>query len=200
MTTNESGENANRIFIFTFSVAKETLLIRIWILGGFILINYWEIRTFSKIKVPIGTKKLELVPMKTCPKLKDPCWHSALASLIGMSKAHIWKGGQNESSFGHSGIFFTWRKEKMFWWICNCNWSRLIFGLVLYMVSQKQAEKLKSCKMKERWIKNDEEWWRMKDEWWRMMISNGQMNERTNGQTFAIVESLSRLKKSTLNM
>ena len=39
--------------------------------------NYWEIRTFSKIKVPIRTKKLELVPIKTCPKIKDPCRHSA---------------------------------------------------------------------------------------------------------------------------
>ena len=29
MTTNESGENANHIFIFTVSVAKVTLLIRI---------------------------------------------------------------------------------------------------------------------------------------------------------------------------
>ena len=85
MTTNESGENANRIFIFTFSVAKETLLIRIWILGGFILINYWEIRTFSKIKVPIGTKKLALVPIKTCPKIKDPCRHSGIQYWEGQS-------------------------------------------------------------------------------------------------------------------
>ena len=170
MTSNESGENTNCIFILHFQLQKWLYWLEFESLV--ILINFWEIRTFFKIKVPIRTKKLELVPMKTCPKLKDPCWHSALASLIGMSKAHIWKGGQNESSFGHSGIFFTWRKEKMFWWICNCNWSRLIFGLVLYRVSQKQAEKLKSCKMKERWIKNDEEWWRMKDEWWRMMISS----------------------------
>ena len=70
------GENANRIFIFIFSISKVPFLIRIWILGGIILINYWEIRTFSKIKVPIGTKKLELVPIKTCPKIKDPCRHS----------------------------------------------------------------------------------------------------------------------------
>ena len=40
--------------------------------------NYWEIRTFSKIKVPIRTKKLELVPIKTCPKIKDPCRHYGL--------------------------------------------------------------------------------------------------------------------------
>ena len=35
----------------------------------------------------------------------------------------------------------------------------------------KQAEKLKSCEMKEGWMKNDEGW-RMKDEWLRMMISS----------------------------
>ena len=78
MTTNERGENANCIFIFTFSVAKVTLLIRIKILGGSTLIYFWEIRTFSKIKVPIRTKKLELVLIKTCPKIKNPCRHSAM--------------------------------------------------------------------------------------------------------------------------
>ena len=88
MTTNESGENANRIFIFTFSVAKDTLLIRIWILGGIILINYWEIRTFSKIKVPIRTKILELVPIKTCPKIKDPCQHSAIPNHTNQTKPY----------------------------------------------------------------------------------------------------------------
>ena len=41
------------------------------------------------------------------------------------------------------------------------------------MVKEKQAEKLKSQKMKEGWMKNDEEWmkddegWRLNDEgWW----------------------------------
>ena len=81
MTTNESSEIANLTFIFTFSVGKVTLLIRIWFLGGVNLINFREIRTFSKIKVPIRTKKLELVPIKTCPEIKDPCRHSALGSL-----------------------------------------------------------------------------------------------------------------------
>ena len=43
---------------------------------------------------------------------------------------------------------------------------------------KKQAEKLKSCEMKEGWIKNDEGWlkndkgWKMNDEGWRMMISS----------------------------
>ena len=31
-----------------------------------------------KIILPIRTKKLELVPIKTCPKIKDPCRHSVL--------------------------------------------------------------------------------------------------------------------------
>ena len=88
MTTNESGENADHIFIFTFSVAKVTLLIRIWILGDIILMNYWEIRTFSKIKVPIRTKNLELVPIKTCPKIKDPCQHSAIPNHTNQTKPY----------------------------------------------------------------------------------------------------------------
>ena len=78
----------------------------------------------------------------------------------------------------------------------------------------KQAEKLKSCEMKEGlmkngegWKKNDEGWmkkdegWMMKDEgWWFQAVegfcfkTDGRTNERTDGQTFAIVESLSRLK------
>ena len=78
MTTNESGENANRIFIFTFSVAKVTLLIRIWILGGIILINFWEIRTFSKIQVTNKDQKIGIGPYKDLLKIKDPCWHSVL--------------------------------------------------------------------------------------------------------------------------
>ena len=66
-----------------------------------------------------------------------------------------------------------------------------------------QAEKLNSREMKEGWMKNDE--WRMiKDEGWMMKDDDfkllkgfalWQTNERTNEQTFAIVESLSRLKK-----
>ena len=48
MTTNASGENANHILIFTFSVAKFTLLIRIWILGGIILINFFRNKDFFK--------------------------------------------------------------------------------------------------------------------------------------------------------
>ena len=62
--------------------------------------NYWEIRTFSKIKVPIRTKKLELVPIKTCPKIKDPCRHSAIIKQtttppphhppLNFSKVEIW--------------------------------------------------------------------------------------------------------------
>ena len=45
-------------------------------------------------------------------------------------------------------------------------------------MKEKQAEKLKSCKMKEGWMKNDEgwmkndEWWMKNDEGWRMMISS----------------------------
>ena len=47
----------------------------------------------------------------------------------------------------------------------------------------KQAEKLKSCEMKEGWMKN-EEWWRMvKDEWRRMMISSLWGVSVTDGQT-----------------
>ena len=46
----------------------------------------------------------------------------------------------------------------------------------------------------------NEEWWRMKYEWWRMMISScwGVLlyDWLTDGRTFVIVESLSRLKNS----
>ena len=60
--------------------------------------------------------------------------------------------------------------------------------------------------MKEGWwkmMKDDEGWWRMNEEWWRMMISScwGVLvtDERTDGQTFVIVESLSRLKIVQMN-
>ena len=42
--------------------------------------NNGEIGTFKKIKVLTGTKKLKLVPIKTCPKIKDPCRHSAFVN------------------------------------------------------------------------------------------------------------------------
>ena len=67
-----------------------------------------------------------------------------------------------------------------------------------------QAEKLKSREMREWWMKNDEGWWRMNEEWW-MMKDEGwwfhvegfcfQMDERMDGLTFVIVESLLRLTK-----
>ena len=89
-------------------------------------------------------------------------------------------------------------------------------------MTSKQAEKLKSCKMKEGWMKNDEwwikndeglmkndewrmmmdEWWWMNDEGWRMMISScwgvlrpdRQTDWRTNEMTLVNVESLLRMK------
>ena len=74
--------------------------------------------------------------------------------------------------------------------------------LLTITVYPEQAEKLKNREMKEVWMKNDEgwmksdEWWRMKDDdfklWWVLLT-----NERTNKQAFVIVESLSRLKKSS---
>ena len=49
----------------------------------------------------------------------------------------------------------------------------------------------------EGWMKNDEGW-KMNDEGWWFQAVEGfcfQTDERTDGQTFAIVESLSRLKR-----
>ena len=53
-------------------------------------------------------------------------------------------------------------------------------------MKEKQAEKLKSCKMKEGWMKNDEGWMK-NDEWWmlilscwRVLLSDGQTNRRTD--------------------
>ena len=71
-----------------------------------------------------------------------------------------------------------------------------------------QAEKLKSREMKEGWMKNDE-WWRMNDEDDDFKLLKGFADERTDKQTFVIVESISRLKteeeewgifKKTFNM
>ena len=67
------------------------------------------------------------------------------------------------------------------------------------LVCYKQAEKLKSREMKEGWMKNNEkllkndEGWKMNDEGWWFQAVEG-FCFRTNGQTFAIVESLLRLK------
>ena len=76
----------------------------------------------------------------------------------------------------------------------------------------KQAEKLKSREMKEGcikngegWMKNDKVWmkndegWKMKDEGWWFQAVEGfcfRTDERMDGQTFAIVESLLWLKIS----
>ena len=65
----------------------------------------------------------------------------------------------------------------------------------------KQAEKLKSCEMKEGWMKNDE-CWRMNDEGWRFQVVEGfcdwRTDERTNERTFVNVESLSQLKETSV--
>ena len=43
--------------------------------------------------------------------------------------------------------------------VCGA-WELLIFSTqALLWNCEKQAEKLKSCKMKEGWMKNDEGWW-----------------------------------------
>ena len=59
-----------------------------------------------------------------------------------------------------------------------------------------QAEKLKSCELKEGWMKSDEGWlkndegWKMNDEGWWFQAVEGfcfKTDGRTNEQTFAIV-------------
>ena len=84
----------------------------------------------------------------------------------------IWIGMQNK-------IAFIWTK-MLLWQNALQTWAFLFLEIyVWYFHEIEQAEKLKSCEMKERWMKNDEEWWRMneegwrmRDEWWRMMISS----------------------------
>ena len=72
----------------------------------------------------------------------------------------------------------------------------------------KQAEKLKSCKMKEGWMKSDEEWWKMMKDKWRMMKDEGWgfqavegfwlwIDRQTNRQTLVNVELFSQLKSFT---
>ena len=63
----------------------------------------------------------------------------------------------------------------------------------------KQAEKLKSCEMKDWCWRMKVERWRMNVERWRIKVEggfeDGRTYERTNERTFVIVKSLSRLKK-----
>ena len=70
-------------------------------------------------------------------------------------------------------------------------------NLDLQYIEYKQAEKLKSRKMKEGWMKNDEGW-KVKDEGWGFQAVEGFCfktdGQTTNEQTFAIVELLSQLK------
>ena len=65
--------------------------------------------------------------------------------------------------------------------------DRQTFVIQQSLLPMKQAEKIKSCKMKEAWMKNDEGWmkidegwmkidegwmedeWRMNEEWWMMI-------------------------------
>ena len=67
------------------------------------MINFWEIWTPQKIKLPIGTKKVELVPRKTCPKIKDPCRHSVylkhhVNKIFSLCKMfYIQEGNEDES-------------------------------------------------------------------------------------------------------
>ena len=65
----------------------------------------------------------------------------------------------------------------------------------------KQAEKLKSRKMKEGWMKNDE-CWRLNDEGWWFQAVEGfcdwLTDRQTDGWTFVNVESLLQLKKCEL--
>ena len=71
-----------------------------------------------------------------------------------------------------------------------------------HKLKDKQAEKLKRCEMKdEGWKMNDESWkmndegWKIKDECWKMKDEGWRgFWGQTDGQTFVIVESLSRLK------
>ena len=53
---------------------------------------------------------------------------------------------------------------SIYFYIYLCTVNDVRFGT-------KQAEKLKSCEMKEGWwmmMNDDEGWWRMNGEWWRV--------------------------------
>ena len=104
--------------------------------------------------------------------------------------------------FIHISDFLTYHVDEeedyvySMYWLTFKQYSLLNPNEVL----KKQAEKLKSRKMKEGWMKNDEGWKMNDEEWWFQVVegvcfmTDEQMNERTDGQTFAIVELLSRLK------
>ena len=65
-------------------------------------------------------------------------------------------------------------------------------------LESKQAEKLKSCEMKERWMKNDEGWM-MRGNVFK--LSRGFADWQTDEQTFVNVEFLLQLKNyETLRM
>ena len=49
----------------------------------------------------------------------------------------------------------------------------------------KQAEKIKSCKMKDKWCVLNNEWWRFQAGWGFWLITYDRL---TDEQTFAIVE------------
>ena len=80
----------------------------------------------------------------------------------------------------------------------------ILVGIVIKNAKE-QAEKLKSRKIKEGWMKNDEGWrmndewwwWRLKDEWWWFQAVEGFLwltDWRTDKRTFVNVELLSWLK------
>ena len=62
----------------------------------------------------------------------------------------------------------------------------------MFIFYNKQAEKLRSCKMKEGWMKNAAGWWRRKDD--DSKLFRGFAEWQTDQQTFVNVELLLRLK------
>ena len=103
-------------------------------------------------------------------------------------------------------LSYQFRKLLSVWFRGHQVWGHKTY--VVKGSSTKQAEKLKSCEMKEGWMKDDEwrmmneEWWWMNVEGWKFQAVEGfcdwltyrQTGKQTNKQTFVNVESLLRLK------
>ena len=106
--------------------------------------------------------------------------------------------GQSWLLFGSLVSFFPWVLGVVVFQL-----KRMYFSILTFLreCSIKQAEKLKSCEMKEGWMKSDEGWiknyegWRMNDEgWWFQAVE--EFRWQTDKQTFVNVESLLQLKNA----
>ena len=87
------------------------------------------------MKVLTGTKKFKLVPIKTCPKIKDPCWNSENTIIFTawtplnenyamfLKPIFFWDTLYNEHVLDFDFInFYEWRECSKHWFCIYKTW------------------------------------------------------------------------------